>query len=456
MAAAGRTLAISAIVPTYNRREQLVGCLAALAAQTLPRDCYEIIVVDDGSTDGTREAVANLAEAGALRYHGQPNLGPAAARNAGLSAARGELVLFIGDDVIARARLLEEHVAAHQRYTDRGASVLGRLDWPDWRPRTALMEYVCGPGHLQFAYDDIRRMPRLDYRFFYTSNVSIKRDFLAASGELFDISFRHAAFEDTEFAYRLQRRGLSLHYADAARAVHDHAIDVESFVRREERAGEMAVALYCKHPELDHLAQVGPLVTTLQALDRLLFSPVAGQLIETATRADQFLRRTAAAIDGAAGDTVGRPPQWTALREDVWFVVFSAARTRGKVRALLGTGDSTRNPVAAALAAGVRELDYVVRTERQLASIATSEDAALLRSIAVEAARLRQEYNGLAGTGLAARSNSRLRRFVTRRPLSTVLRTVDVALESELTRWNSTKLLGIYRQLRGAVKRRLS
>ena len=78
------------------------------------------------------------------------------------------------------------------------------------------MDFVCGESSLQFAYAFIPKLNSLDFRFFYTSNISAKRQFLldaAADGMRFDPHFRHAAFEDSEFALRLQKRGLEIHYA---------------------------------------------------------------------------------------------------------------------------------------------------------------------------------------------------------------------------------------------------
>ncbi len=460
----GQDLTITAIVPTFNRREQLLRCLAALGTQSLPASRYDIVVVDDGSTDRSGEAVGNLALPGPVSYYAQANLGPAAARNHGISVARGDLLLFLGDDVIAEPRLLEEHVAAHQRHPESAAAVLGRLDWPEWRPRTALMDYVCGPGQLQFAFADIGRMPRLDYRFFYTSNVSLKRAFLADTGELFDETFRCAAFEDTELAYRLQQHGLRLHYADSARAVHDHAIDVDGFVRREERAGEMAVNLYRKHPELDHVAQVRSLTKPLQAVDRLMASTIVDRLVEAAVRADGVLRRIAQAIDTAEYESPlpGTPNRAavvaTALRHDLWFVVFSAARLRGKVRALVGPADGARLAAAEALLSGIRELDFFVRAARQLAAIAQPDDAALLPSLAAEAVHLKREVSTLVGMRLLETGGllRRFRRLATRPSVSSALRSLDVSIEARLEEWNLTRALARYRALRGAVKRRLS
>jgi hypothetical protein len=299
-------------------------------------------------------------------------------------------------------------------------------------------------------------MPRLDYRFFYTSNVSVKRTFLTTTGILFDPRFLYAAFEDTEFAYRLQQQGLTLHYADGARAVHDHVIDVEGFVCREERAGEMAVTVYRRHPELDHIAQVGFLARPLEALDRLMASAVVDQLVDTAARADGLLRRTADAID--VDDSAGRRRSSAALRHEVWFVVFSAARLRGKIRALLGGADGARLTAAEALVAGFRELDFVARAGTQLADVALPEDAALLPSFIEQAGRVKRQVEALAGAPVQEMSGLHrgLRRLATQRYASGALRSLDVSIEFRLQRWNLTGALARYRKLRGAVKRRLS
>ena len=128
------------------------------------------------------------------------------------SARAGEIVLFIGDDIMADERLLEEHLLAHAGTSEPGAAILGHIDWPQGMTPNGVMDYVCGDAMLQFAYSYIPTAPALDHRFFYTSNISLKRQFLvdaADAGIRFDPRFRRAAFEDSEFAFRLMPRGLA-------------------------------------------------------------------------------------------------------------------------------------------------------------------------------------------------------------------------------------------------------
>ncbi len=98
-------------------------------------------------------------------------------------------MLFIGDDILADERLLEEHLLAHAAAPEPGVAILGHIDWPQAMTPNAVMEYVCGDARLQFAYSLIPKLSVLDHRFFYTSNISLKRQFLldaAASGVRFD------------------------------------------------------------------------------------------------------------------------------------------------------------------------------------------------------------------------------------------------------------------------------
>ena len=214
-------LRVTVVVPTFNRKDKLLSCLEALARQSILPQEFEVVLIDDGSTDGTQEALRDRSFPFALRYYRQENAGPGQARNLGIQRARGEIVLFIGDDIMADERLLEEHLLAHAGTSEPGAAVLGHIDWPQSMTPNGVMDYVCGDAMLQFAYSYIPTAPALDHRFFYTSNISLKRQFLvdaADAGIRFDPRFRRAAFEDSEFAFRLMPRGLQHPLRPAQRA----------------------------------------------------------------------------------------------------------------------------------------------------------------------------------------------------------------------------------------------
>lgn len=239
---------ISVIIPTYNRKNILIKCLDALFEQTYPMDDFEIVVVDDGSTDGTESIVKDrmVKSPVGLRYFKQEKKGPAAARNMGIESAKGEIVLFIGDDIIASPLLLEEHVKWHNKYSNDSLAVLGYVTWSPDIEITPFLEWLDESG-AQFGYKLINDPDNVSYRFYYTSNASVKKEFLLKHG-LFDEDFPYAAMEDIEIAYRLKDKGLKIVYKKSALAYHEHKIDMENFLKRSELVGRSMGIFYEKHP----------------------------------------------------------------------------------------------------------------------------------------------------------------------------------------------------------------
>jgi len=237
---------LTVIVPTYNRSDLLARSLRGLLKQTLPAGEYEIVVVDDGSTDDTPAVVAAVGGTEErLRYFRQDNKGPAAARNLGVLSARGPIVLFTGDDCLPDARLLEEHLKAHDEAGDVG--VVGLVTWHPDIGVTPFMRYLeTGP---QFGFSKITDPDDVAIWHFYTSNCSVQRHWIEQAGG-FDEDFKHAAFEDMELAYRMKHRGLRIIYRPLARTYHFHPITFEQHVARQRITGKSAALFYRKHPEL--------------------------------------------------------------------------------------------------------------------------------------------------------------------------------------------------------------
>jgi len=241
----------SVVLPSYNRRPILERVLRAWEAQE-PRELpFELVIVDDGSTDGTAELVADWRSSRfGLRREHQPNAGPAAARNRALSLARGALVLFSGDDIEPSPRLLAEHWRGRCEQASEGAAIVGLTRWADGQGVTSTMCHVDGPGAQQFSYYYFVDGTEYDFRHFYTSNVSAPRALLALEPRGFSTEFPHAAFEDTEYAYRLSRHGLRIFYRAAAVAYHHHFYRAQGFFERQVRCGQMARLLVAMHPQL--------------------------------------------------------------------------------------------------------------------------------------------------------------------------------------------------------------
>ena len=219
---------VSIVIPTFNRRVQLHRTLEAIASQITEtvdghRFTYEVIVVSDGSTDGTVEAVRSLDVPFRLSVLDQINQGPAAARNAGIGASRGELVVFIDDDVIPEPACVAAHVALHDAVDD--LVVIG----PMLTPSSGLSPWVGWEQHqLEKQYERFVDDPTASHRQFYTGNASVARDALVAVGG-FDVALRRA--EDIELAHRLHGAGLSFRFESAARAFHHAERSFESWKR---------------------------------------------------------------------------------------------------------------------------------------------------------------------------------------------------------------------------------
>jgi glycosyltransferase involved in cell wall biosynthesis len=450
---------VSVIVPVYNPGPDIDDCIRSLVGQTLPASEYEAIFVDDGSTDGTGEMIGEARFPFALKYWRQQNQGPGTARNEGLLRADGELVLFIGDDILADERLLEEHLLAHAARSDPGAAVLGHIDWVQDLPRTAVMDFVCGQSSLQFAYAFIPSLERLDYRFFYTSNVSVRRQFLvdaAAAGVVFDSDFRYAAFEDSEFAYRLEKRGLELRYAAKALAYHEHWMDVENFSRREFRAGQMAVIFYRKHPQMDELLQVRWIADWVDAVDTLTSKPeldASLQVLDADT--DALLRSLARTLEDIVrlqahpGHLSSMPrlsvDSLTRSLHAVLGIIFDVERTRGKVEEWYHTVEDRRTVEAARRLIGcMRKLEFFAAHPAEVQTLQST--IGWLNQDVVGGLRTRiadlERQLGLP------RSGGRSRRID--RTAMRVARKMDLLIQQQLGR---STWLGQYQSVRGRLKR---
>jgi glycosyltransferase involved in cell wall biosynthesis len=242
---------ITVIIPSQNRHLLLAKSLKALAHQELVPE-YEVVVVDDGSTDKTKELVRSFIDSYPvpLRYHYQDHRGPAAARNIGITDARGDVLVIIGDDTIpASNQFLFQHLHWHRDiYSDANFAVLGRATWPPELHISPYMRWLENGGP-QFAYYRLKHASPVGYRHFYTCNISLKRSFL--DGELFNEEFPSAAYEDLEYGYRLEKRGLNLVYNKDALVFHDHEVYLRPYSsHRAFAAGRSRVLLHKLHPEL--------------------------------------------------------------------------------------------------------------------------------------------------------------------------------------------------------------
>ena len=319
--------ALSAILCTYNRAELLPRVLESLAAQTLDKDIFEVIVIDDGSTDASREIVQSFRAIPALRYSFQRNSGLASAKNHGIFLSRGPIVVFLDDDDILAPQLLEMHLETHRRYPAIQDAVLGFTDLVLDLASDPLMHYVTQVGCELFYYPGIRDGDCLDYTFFWGGRCSCKRELLIEGG-IFDPTFRFGG-EDIELGYRLSRIGLRVIYNKRAHSSMIRRIDFDGFCRRSYLQGQSQYVFSQLHPvpEIISWTEVNTANTEWETMQ-----PVADYVFNYARDLDRIVRRRMVEqreIDKATID----------LLHETYRTVFHLAKIQGMNHKRLELGD---------------------------------------------------------------------------------------------------------------------
>ena len=237
---------LSVVIPTRNRPELLRQCLSHLEDQTLKPEAYEIVVVDDGSDPLPTDLPGSDSPA-RIRYLTQRPSGPAAARNRGVSAAVGEVVVLLGNDILAPPDFLRFHADWHREHTSYWDGLLGRVDWPACYLQDDYMRWLDSAG-LQFGYAGLRAGQQVRYHHFYTSNLSLKR--LILLEHPFDEEFTDATHEDTELGLRLEQAGFRLYFEPGCHADHRHFYTLEDSCRHRRRVGRGGFLFRRKHPDI--------------------------------------------------------------------------------------------------------------------------------------------------------------------------------------------------------------
>jgi glycosyltransferase involved in cell wall biosynthesis len=252
VATAQSAVLMSVIIPTYNREKFLPGIIDAwkqVDSQT--NFNYEIIFSDDGSTDGSvayLESVESLPITILRNAHG----GASSARNAAIRAAKGERLLIVGDDIFPEPDMLNIHAGIAQQFGP-AVAVLSEVDWHKDLSVSHLMHHITEIGNEQFSYNRLKEGSFIDFRHFYTCNLSVDRQLIQAEEVLFDERFNEYGFEDIELGYRLALRGMRIYYTNLAKGWHYHPYNLASFCRRQTSAGRMSVVFCEIHPSLDQL-----------------------------------------------------------------------------------------------------------------------------------------------------------------------------------------------------------
>jgi cellulose synthase/poly-beta-1,6-N-acetylglucosamine synthase-like glycosyltransferase len=225
----------SVIVPAFNAATDIESCLRALLAQSVPPDQYEIIVVDDGSSDRTAEVVQMFP----VRFVQQAHAGPASARNLGARLATAEFLLFTDADCVPVYTWIQEIVRPLENDTRvAGTKGVYRTRQRGLIPRMAQVEF-------EEKYAHLRQHACID--FVDTSSAAFRADaFWQAGG--FDTGFRSASNEDTQLSFALVSRGWRLVFCERAVVYHRHSETLWRYLQRKWRHGYWRVRVYESHP----------------------------------------------------------------------------------------------------------------------------------------------------------------------------------------------------------------
>ncbi len=230
---------VTVVIPAYQAAAVLPHCLSALQQQTFDRTGYEVIVVDDGSTDGTAEAAEQaVRDFPAARIMRAEHGGPAGARNLGARAARGDLLLFTDADCEPAPDWIQ-HLA--RAFDDPAIS--GAKGTYATRQRSLLARFV--QQEYQERYDYTRRQAVID--FIDTYSAAYRRAAFIENGG-FDVTFPTASVEDQEFSFRLAERGHRLVFVPEARVYHLHNTSLARYFRRKYNIGYWKMYLLKRHP----------------------------------------------------------------------------------------------------------------------------------------------------------------------------------------------------------------
>lgn len=280
------------VIPTFNRCDALLSTLEAVARTDYDARSWEAVVVDDGSTDGTEEAVTAWLERSKapVRYVRQANAGPARARNHGASLARGRALIFIDNDILVEPTFVGAHLAALDAHP--GSWIVGRVTHPEQLRQTPFGRYrdaVWESFYEALPEDDVVETSAMT-----AANLSLPaEDFRRLGG--FDEHFTIASSEDWELGMRARKAGIRILYSAAIVVIHnDWAITLDRFCERQSLYSVSDVLLWRKYgdssPRIRLVQENAPIawgreplkLSARKAAKRILATPVGRRAVRIA------------------------------------------------------------------------------------------------------------------------------------------------------------------------------
>ncbi|MBI4639086.1 MAG: glycosyltransferase, partial [Candidatus Tectomicrobia bacterium] len=226
---------VSIIIPVFNASKTIARTIEACLSQTYPQEKLEVIVVDDGSTDRTREIVTHYP----VVLVSQRNSGPAAARNRGWRASKGEMICFTDADCIPEKEWISKLV---KKYTSQEIGGVGGS-----YGIVNCESFLASSIHEEIVERHLKMPSSVDYLGSF--NLSYRREVLEETGG-FNETYREASGEDNDLSYRVKKAGYTLLFDPTIVVAHHHPERLFRYLRQQFKHGYWRVLLYLQHPTM--------------------------------------------------------------------------------------------------------------------------------------------------------------------------------------------------------------
>jgi glycosyltransferase involved in cell wall biosynthesis len=236
----------SIIIPTYNTDVVLIQCLEALCNQSVEKNSFEVIVVNDGGKTEIYEKVKSFKKHFDMRYFYQKNKGPAAARNLGIKNAKGNIILLLDDDSLPTKNWFKSVTKAWEKFPDfdgiGGYTISKVTDSIYCRVNSDFFNWYLA----QYSDDQL-------HTFLVTCNAGYRKSVINSIGN-FDESFKKASGEDRDLNIKISKIGGKLRLDENILVYHDRDLTLRSYIKKHFNNGKAAHNIYVRYPELSCLS----------------------------------------------------------------------------------------------------------------------------------------------------------------------------------------------------------
>jgi len=233
---------LSIIIPTIGRSTLKPVIESIFMSKKFAQLSVEILIVFDGDRPSrffVDDPRVKIFSTGSKQY-------ASGARNLGIEKATGDVVAFLGDDTLVDPYWLSYTLAWHQQYPSVNEALLGRIFWAPPLDQDPFHRWL--ESQAQFDYQHLDSGTKPSWKHFYTANISLKKEFIGH--ERFSLDFSGWGFEDSEFGYRLEKKGLQLFYEPSIKVFHDDEQNMTRMIDQTKSARANAFVFEKLHPEV--------------------------------------------------------------------------------------------------------------------------------------------------------------------------------------------------------------